>query len=264
MAASRPHLAQSAPQETVSQERYTESSDFESSKAESGRANDIKYGPPPTAEQDVHIGTTWLSHVASEAFRSSHENGHDTPVDSKPIVSADNALKPLAFETVPATMPISLSSLVQIQTLAPGSVRSSGSAHLSVLPDASGLTLSDGSTLLLKDGEAADIKLPDNPALRISRSGTLFLVQTTRTADATPRLTGPPYPSRTTGQSASGDVGFLRTTSGASSEEVATVRSATTALAAGESEGAASVCSLDVRTLVISTLLALVRFLLIV
>ena len=184
----------------------------------------------------------------------SQESDHGSPMDSGAIVSADDGLKPLASENVPAATPVSTSSInMQTQTLAPGSMLSFGSVHLSAVPDPSGLALSNGSTLRLKDGDTAEIKLPNGPTLQVSRSGAVYLVAT-RTARTTPQLTGTSDPAKTPEQTAGDGFSFLGTISEASSDLAA---GGPTDPIAGEvsTGGAALVCPSDVRELLAGMLL---------
>lgn len=255
-AASEPRLAQSLPQATGPQTGSAQRNDLEPTNAGYNAKDDTKDNPPPTGTQDAKDDMLPSGDVTSEAFMSSQKNSPDTPMRSKPLVSADDALRPLMFQKPPTATPMSPSMATRTQTLVPGSTLSFGSAHVSVLPDASGFALSDGSTSSLKDGGTAEVKLPDGLALGISRSGTVYLVHT-RTADTTPQLTDNLDPVRTTLQ-IDGDVSLLRGVAEASSGVV--TAGSTNAVAAGVSEGAASVCSFDLRALVVGTLLALVCF----
>lgn len=174
-------------------------------------------------------------------------------------LSFDDASKPLAFRTSPAATPVSPSSTnMQTQTLAPSSILSFCSAHSSVLPDAAGFAVSDGSTLRLKDGETAEIGSNSGLALHISRSGVVYLVQT-RTADTTRQLprtssNGASDLARTREQSAGEAVSVMP---GATQVSVSTATGGPTDYIAGEvsTGGAALVCPSDIRDLMASMLL---------
>ena len=174
-------------------------------------------------------------------------------------LSFDDASKPLAFRTSPAATPVSPSSTdMQTQALAPSSILSFGSAHLSVLPDASGLTISDGSSSRLKDGETAEIASNSGLALHISRSGAVYLVQT-RTADTTRQLprtssNGASDLARSREQSAGEDISVMP---GGTQVSVSTATGGPTDYTAGEvsTGGAALVCPSDIRDLVAGMLM---------
>jgi hypothetical protein len=185
--ASRLQLAHQTPQGTVSRAMMTDSSD-----SESANAGDTKDRPPPTGTQDAYSGTPLPG------------NHQDTSTYLDTAVAAGSALESLNVQESSLTAPVLPSTIMQTHTLTPGSILSFGSPHLSILPDASGLALSDSSTLHPKDGETADIRLPDDGALRISRSGTMYLAET-RTSDMTPQLSGLPEPARATEQITSED-----------------------------------------------------------
>ena len=242
------------PQGTASQARDMKTRDFDSADAVNTKADGTK---DVTGAQGTSSGMVLSSNAVSEALKPSQENDHDTSMGSGAAVPADDALKHLILGKPPTSTPTSPSIATPTQTLAPGSILSSGSVHLSALPDASGLALSDGSTLRLKDGETADITFPDGLALRISRTGTMYLIDT-RTADMPPQLTGKSSngasdPARTTGQSAGGDVSFLH---GGIQVSVSTATDGpANHIADGVSTGAALVCLSDVRGLVVGVLL---------
>jgi len=258
-AASEPRLAQSLPQAIDPQTGSAQLNDLEPTNAGYNTKNDNKDDPPPTGTQGTEDGKVSPADLASEAFRSSQENNPDTPMDPAPVVAADDALKPLTISKLRTATPIPTSTTIQTRTLAPGSIISFGSAHLSVLPDASGLTLSNGSTLRLKDGDTAEIKLPDGPTLQVSRSGTVYLVDA-RTADMTPQLTGTSSngasdPARTPEQTTGGDIGSSH--GGIQVSFVSTATDGPTNHIAGEisTGGAALVCPSDVRGLMVGMLL---------
>lgn len=174
-------------------------------------------------------------------------------------LSNDDASKPLASKTAPAATPVSPSSTnMQTQTLAPSSILSFCSAHLSVLPDASGFAVSDDSTLRLKDGETAEIASNSGLAFHMSRSGAAYLVQT-RTADTTRQLprtssNGASDLARTREQSAGEDISVMP---GGIQVSVSTATGGPTDYTAGEvsTGGAALVCPSDIRDLVAGMLL---------
>jgi hypothetical protein len=117
------------------------------------------------------------------------------------------------------------------------------------------VTLGDGSTLRLGDGEATETTLPDGAALRVSRSGTEFLVET-RTADTTSQLSGLPDPARTTAQMT--DEGLSSTRSISSTSIGVATDGSKNATAVGVSAAAALVCLSDIRGLVMGVLLVAV------
>ena len=233
------------PQGTASQARDMKTRDSDSADAENTKADDTKDVPPPTGAQGTSSGMVLSNNAVSEALKPSQENDHDT------------SMKPLIFGNPPTATPTSPSIATPTRTLAPGSILPSGSVHLSALPDASGLALSDGSTLRLKDGETAEITFPDGLALRISRSGTVYLLDT-RTADMPPQITGTSSngasdSARATGQTAGGNVNLLH---GGIQVSVSTAMDGPADHIAGEvSTGAALVCLSDVRGLVAGVLL---------
>lgn len=245
------------PQGIASQARDMKTGDFDSADAVNTKADGTKDVPPPTGAQGTPSGMVLSSNAVSEALKPSQKNDHDRSMGSGAAVSVDDALKHLILGKPPTTTPTSPSIATPTQSLAPGSILSLGSVHLSALSDASGLALSDGSTLRFKDGETAEITLPDGLALRISRSGTVYLLDT-RTADMPQQLTGTSSngasdPARTTGQSAGGDVSFLH---GGIQVSVSTATDGpANHIADGVSTGAALVCLSDVRGLVVGVLL---------
>lgn len=210
------------PQELDSWPPGTASSNFELPSAEHSREDDGKDDRPPTATQvveDVKNGILLSGGFASTTFRLSQEHDHDTLMGSKTAVAADRAPKSPGVQRPLPTTPVPMSTTMQPQTLAPGGVLDFGNAHLSVLPDASGLTLSNGSTFRLKDGRTAEINVPDGLALRLSQSGTVYLANT-RTEEMASQLTGtgsngPSGPARTTGQITGEDVSSTRSIAGA-------------------------------------------------
>ena len=246
------------PQGTASQARDMKTGDFDPADAVNTKADDTKDVPPPTGARGTANGMVLSSNAVLEALEPSEENDHDTSMGSGAAVSADDALKHLILGKPPTATPTFPSIATPTQTLAPDSILPFGGANLSVLAGATGLALSDGSTLRLKDGETAEVTLPDGLALRLSRSGTVYLLDT-RTADMPPQLTGKSSngasdPARTTGQSAGGDVSFLH---GGIQVSVSTATDGpANHIADGVSTGAALVCLSDVRGLVVGVLLS--------
>lgn len=212
-----------SPQETDSRPASTESDSFQLTSAEHFKEDDGEDGPPPTATQnveDVEHGMLPSGDFASSISGLSQESDRDTSVYLETVSAADSAHKSPGMRQPLPTSPASLIPATQTETLAPGGVLVIEDAHLSVLPDASGLALSNGSTLRLEDGEAAEIDLPDGLALQLSRSGTVYLANT-RTADLAPQLigtgsSGPLEPARTNGQITGEDVSSTRSVAEAS------------------------------------------------
>lgn len=242
------------PQGTASPARGMKTRDFDSADDVNTKADGTK---DVTGAQGTASGMVLSSNAVSEALKPSQKNDHDRSMGSGAAVSADNALKPLTFGKPPTATPTSPSIATPTQTLAPGSILSSGGVHLSALPDASGFVLSDGSILRLTSGETAEITFPDGLALRISRSGTVYLLDT-RIADMSPQVTGTSSngasdPARATGQSAGGDVSFWH---GGIQVSVSTAMDGPAdRISGGVSTGAALLCLGDVRGLVLGMLL---------
>jgi len=244
------------PQETESRPANIEPSNFALTNAESTNEDDGTDDSPPTAKHNGHVGMTLSSDVASTAFGPSQENDHDTSTRSKLAMVADSALQSLSMqEPLPTTpTPTTPSTSMQTETLTPGDMLVFGKAHLSVLPDASGLTLSDGSTVRLKDGEIAEIRLLDDTTVRFSRSGTVYFAET-RTADTTQQLSGSSDSARTTEQITGGGSGLSRSIAEVSTG-VAT-DGFTKGVAAEASAGAALAYISDARGIVVGVLVVL-------
>jgi hypothetical protein len=259
--ASELQLARPTPQGTiVHQAKNTEPGTFGSVNHEHTEADNLKGMPPPTGTRHAYSEMSPLSNAVSALLRPPQESDHDTSPYLETSIAADSALKSLGMQQSFTTMPLPLSNAMQAQTLILGSTLSFGSVRLSVLPHASGLALSDGSTLRLEDGETAEIKLPDGGALEIFRSGSMYLVATRSGASMSlpngASTEGLSVPARTTEQITSEDT-ILSHSVAQGSIGVAT-DGTTSGVAAEVFAGAASVCSRGVRSLLMGTFVALV------
>jgi hypothetical protein len=258
--ASEPQLAHPTPQVTVSQARNTEFSEFESANAGDAKVEGTKDLQTPTGTQNAYSGVPPSSAV-SPVLRPPQESDHDTSVYLDIAMAADSALKSPGIQGPSPTAPEPPRTALQTHTLlTPGSTLSFKSARLSVLPDASGLTLSDGSTVRLKDGQAADIRLPDGDAVEISRSGSMYLVAT-RSGASMPLPNGASteglsVPARTTEQITSD--GSILSHSVAQASIGVAMDCTTSGVAAEVFAGAASVCSRGVRSHLVGIFVALV------